>query len=157
MTEQITKEPESESVRAAMDEAWREHQHARDQTWRGLQMMIALVAGLVAVEVQFHNAAATVAVAALVTAQSIAGLLIAKHHRAYQRRKFTHIMNCEEWLGLRRDDLISEIEVPSEITWLDLFRVTRHNTVLFIMRMHLGFIVFAVMFAVASVVLGNPT
>lgn len=136
-----------------MDQAWREHQHARDQTWKALQIIIALVAGLVAVEVRFHNAYATVVTALLIIAQSLAGLLIAKHHREYQLLKFTHIMQCEEWLGLRHPQLISGVAKPLEITWGDLIRPRKPNAVLFIMWMHLWIIAFAVLFAVASAVL----
>lgn len=32
------KMPKNESVRIAMDQAWRDHHHARNQTWRALQM-----------------------------------------------------------------------------------------------------------------------
>lgn len=66
------------------------------------------------------------------------------------RVKFKHIMNCEEWLGLRRDDLIGDVTSPDEISWLDMFRVTKSNSVLFIMRMQLALIAFAILFAGAS-------
>jgi hypothetical protein len=145
--------PEPDSVRAAMDHAWREHQHSRDQTWKALQIIIALLAGLVAVEVRFHNATATGMAAALVVLLSFVGLLITKHHRTYQISKFTHIMHCEEWLGLRHSGLISDVTIPSPISWADVFiqwRQAKQNTVLFIMRMQVGIIAFAIVFAVAS-------
>jgi hypothetical protein len=34
------------------------------------------------------------------------GIWITLNHRKLERRKFIHIMNCEEVLGLHRDDLI---------------------------------------------------
>jgi hypothetical protein len=142
--------PDPESVRLAMDEAWREHQHARDQTWTALKLTIALVAGFVAIEVRFHNHLATAFGAVLVIAEAYSGLCIAKHHRAYQRLKFRHILNCEEWLGLHRSDLICDVTEPAPITWLDTFRGSKQNSVLFIMRMQMGLIVFALIFVVGS-------
>jgi hypothetical protein len=142
--------PDADSVRVSLSDAWREHQHARDQTWTALKLTVALVAGFVAVEVRFHNHIATSFGAFLVIAQAAGGLLIAKHHRTYQIQKFRHIRNFQQFLGLERADLISDAEDPKPIRWRDLFHVKRHNTVLFIMRMHLGVIAFALLFTAAS-------
>jgi hypothetical protein len=144
------KTPDPESVRIAMDEAWREHQHARDQTWTALKLTIVLVAGFVAIEVRFHNHLATTLGAALVIAEAYSGICIAMHHRAYQIIKFRHILHCEEWLGLHRSDLIDDVTEPAPIEWRDAFRRSKQNSVLFIMRMHMGLIVFALIFAVGS-------
>ncbi|MBW2737280.1 MAG: hypothetical protein JRE64_00235, partial [Deltaproteobacteria bacterium] len=45
-------DPDKESVIAAMDQAWRDHHHARDQTWKALQIEAVLGAGLVTVDAQ---------------------------------------------------------------------------------------------------------
>ncbi len=43
-----------ESIRLAMDQAWRDHHHARDQTWKALQIVVVLGAGLVTVDFNFN-------------------------------------------------------------------------------------------------------
>lgn len=159
-------QPSEESVREAMAAAWRDHHHARDQTWRALQMEAVLGAGLVTVDAQFQSRAATAFAGALVAAAGISGLLISWHHRRLERRKFVHITNCEEWLGLHRDDLIPKrlegvatdprpafvrdgaVSVPGEFKWWHVFAPWISNTALFIMRMHLTIIAFAILMIV---------
>ena len=58
--------PDNETVRLAMELAWRDHHHARDQTWKAVQMEAVLGAGLVTVDAQFGNTIATFAAATLV-------------------------------------------------------------------------------------------
>lgn len=140
---------ESESIRLAMDQAWRDHHHARDQTWKAVQMEAVLAAGLVTVDAQFHNALATTAAGALVFLASIFGIWISLHHRKLEIRKFTHIMNCEEALGLHRPDLISNVELPSKVRLRDAFSLKARNTAAFILRMHLAITFFALVVVVA--------
>ena len=168
-------EPQPESVRAAMDAAWRDHHHARDQTWRAVQMVAVLGAGMVSVDVGYGSVAATAAAGVLVILAAIFGIWITKNHRVLERRKFIHIMNCEDWLGLHRDDLIplrshhagKEGEAPQEVQdgWVavpvsfslwHVFSLRKHNTSLFIMRLHFAILLFAVVLVFARVVQGTP-
>lgn len=114
MMERIEKIPDDASVRSAMELAWRDHHHARDQTWKAVQMVAALGAGFITVEIQFHNFIATLATGILVILTAYFAITITKNHRKLERRKFIHIMNCEEWLGLHRDDLIPLAKEDSE-------------------------------------------
>jgi len=93
-----------------MELAWRDHHHARDQTWKAVQIVAVLGAGLVTVDAQFGNPVATDAAAILVVLVAFFGILISLHHRKLECRKFVHLMNCEEHLGLRRKDLIPSYE-----------------------------------------------
>lgn len=95
----------SDALIAAMNAAWTDHHHARDQTWKILQMEAVLGAGLVSVDAQFKLPIATIIAAALVILSSFAGIMITLRHRDLERRKFIHIMNCEEELGLHRPDI----------------------------------------------------
>ena len=97
---------EPESVRVAMDEAWRDHHHARDQTWRALQIEGLLGAGLITVDAQFQNNLATIAAGVRVFVAATFELLISWHHRKLEIRKIIHVYFCEEYLGLHRDQLI---------------------------------------------------
>jgi hypothetical protein len=167
MMTKINAEPSRESVIAAMQAAWHDHQHARDQTWKTLQGIFVLAAGLVTVELQFNSLAATSFAAVLVIAGGIFGLLVTGHHREYERRKFTHIMRCEHVLGLRTVDeshprLLSTDDnavlhwkekpeqVPVAIRWSDIARPSAQTTPIFIMRIHAVMILFALLFWVFS-------
>lgn len=163
MMQRINEKPDMQSVIAAMQDAWRDHQHARDQTWKTLNGVVFLTAGLVTVQYQFRDHWATSFAALLALVAGCFGLLITKHHREYERRKFTHIMRCEHLLGLRTVDENDERllstdanavlhwkdhaeKVPTPIEWIDIVKPGEQNTALFIMRMHAGFIIFTLIF-----------
>lgn len=98
--------PTNESIIKAMELAWKDHHHARDQTWKTIQMVFFLCAGLLTVDIKYDNVTATVFIGILVLIASTSGILITWHHRKLEKRKFIHIMNCEEKLGLHSDDLL---------------------------------------------------
>lgn len=146
---------EPESIRQAMELAWRDHHHARDQTWRALQIEAILGAGLVSVEAQYHNAIATTAAGALVIIASLFGVLISLHHRKLEIRKFVHITNCERALGLHRENLFppQTVALPSELKLRHVFKLSVRNTSVFILRMHFAIFLFAVLFVISRLVL----
>ncbi len=137
--------PAPESLRAALDQAWRDHHHARDQTWRTVQIEAVLAAGLVSVDFQYESVTATGFAAALVVLASILGVLISLHHRELECRKFLHITNLERALELIRDDLIpsSSISAPPKLKWWHIFDLRVLNTAAFILRMHAAILAFA--------------
>ena len=98
--------PSEESIRKAMELAWNDHHHARDQTWKTIQIVAVLGAGLITVDFKFESIGATICAAILVVIAAGLGALITWNHRKLERRKFIHLMNCEELLGLHRNDLI---------------------------------------------------
>jgi len=136
-----------DSIRIAMDQAWRDHHHARDQTWKALQTEAALAAGIVGVHVQIKPPEATVGAAVLTLVAVVFGVGISLHHRRLEVRKFEHILHCEEALGLHGPGLISGVKLPTPIHLHDALRLTETNTALFILRMHLTIAAFAVLFA----------
>ncbi len=131
-------------------------------------MVAVLGAGFVTVEVQFHNFVATLAAGILVILSAIFTILITINHRKLERRKFIHIMNCEEWLGLHRDDLIplnrkdeffknkdrmirdSAVAVPKKFEILPVLNPNFQNTSSFIIRMIIAIIIFVVLFIIFS-------
>jgi hypothetical protein len=133
-----------DSVRIAMDQAWRDHHHARDQTWKAVQMEAALAAGLAAAEAQYHSPVATTLVAVLVVLSAVSGILISLHHRDVEILKFEHIMNCEEALGLRQ--LIRGVRPPKKLRLWDAFRPSVMSTAVFIIRIHVAILLFALVF-----------
>jgi hypothetical protein len=150
----VVKQPDLESIRLAMDLAWRDHHHMREQTWRALQIEAALAAGLVGVDWQLQNIYVTIATGILVVIASTFGVLITLHHRRGEIRKFTHIVNCEEALGLHRKDLLppSTTEIPKPIRFIDAFNPWIQNTSAFILRMHIAILVFAALYLVGRTI-----
>ena len=142
-------EAERESIRMAMDQAWRDHQHTRDQTWKALQIEFVIIAGIVGANWHLQSPVVTVVGAAFVVVVVLCGVQITLRHRnSVEIRKFTHILNCEQALGLHDENLISGVAPPTRITLWDAFDPRKGNTALFILRMHLTIMAFA-MFALA--------
>jgi hypothetical protein len=178
--------PSAENLRAAMDAAWRDHHHARDQTWRSLTIEAYLAAGLITVDAQFGRPWITFAAGALIAVAAALGAMITLNHRKLERRKFIHLMNCEEMLKLHRDDLIpltsdgmsqfhiqvdeynlrkgrdvdpelvtaSAVSVPRPFSLFDAFNLNVQNTAVFILRMHIAIILFAMILVIARFVVG---
>lgn len=149
--EKIVVKADPDSIRSAMDLAWRDHHHMREQTWKALQIEAVLAAGLVGVDWQIQNAYATFAAGILVVIAAFFGILITLHHREAEIRKFTHIVNCEEMLGLHRDDLLhpGSTNIPRRIRFIDIFNPKVQNTAIFILRMHVALMSFAALYVIA--------
>jgi hypothetical protein len=149
------KEADADSIRLAMDLAWRDHHHMREQTWKALQIEAVLVAGLVGVDWQIQNVYATIAAGLLVLLVAPFGIQITLRHRQGEIRKFTHITNCEEALGLHRDDLIPRAmaRIPSPVRFIDAFRPSVSNTSVFILRMHIAIMLFSILYVTGRIFL----
>jgi len=106
MEKEKNADPDNESVRKAMELAWKDHQHARDQTWKTIQIVAVIAAGLITIDYQYKELLPTLCASILVIIAGGFGFLITWNHRKLERRKFIHIMNCEEYLGLHQDYLI---------------------------------------------------
>jgi hypothetical protein len=146
---------DDDSIRLAMDLAWRDHHHMREQTWRALQIEAALAVGLVGIDWQIQNISITIAAGVLVVISSIFGVLITLHHRKGEIRKFTHIVNCEQALGLHSDDLLppSTTNIPRPLRFIDALNPWVQNTSAFILRMHTAILIFAVLYLAGRVMM----
>jgi hypothetical protein len=158
--------PSEESIRKAMELAWKDHHHARDQTWKTIQIVSVLGAGLLTIDFQYKGFFPTLCAATLVIIAAWFGILITWNHRKLEKRKFIHLMNCEELLGLHRDDLIplhpgdssikeksklvqaSAVKVPDKFKILDAINPKKNNTALFILRMHIAIMLFAILIVI---------
>jgi hypothetical protein len=149
------KAADSDSIRLAMELAWRDHHHMREQTWRALQMEAALVVGLVGIDWQIQNVYATIAAGVLVLLAAPFGIQITLRHRQGEIRKFTHIINCEEALGLHREDLLPRetTKLPTPLRFMDAFRPRVTNTSAFILRMHITIMLFAILYVFGRIFL----
>jgi hypothetical protein len=99
MAENSTEQPSEDSLRKAMELAWRDHHHARDQTWKTVQIVVGLGGGLLAIDIANKSIFFTIIAAIIVMLAAAVGVGITWNHRLLERRKFIHIMNCEERLG----------------------------------------------------------
>ena len=107
MTNLKDKETPTENILLkAMELAWKDHHHARDQTWKSLQIVAIFGAGMLTISINDKGYLATICSSILVIIAAIFGILVTWNHRTLERRKFIHLMNCEELLGLHRNDLI---------------------------------------------------
>ena len=144
MSESKSNNNDNESIRLAMDQAWRDHQHTRDQTWKALQIEFLVVAGVVGANWHLQSTLVSILAGIFVCIVVLCGIQITLRHRnSVEICKFRHIMNCEEALGLHRNHLISGVKPPCPISIRDAFNPKKGNTSLFILRMHLSILGFA--------------
>ena len=142
-------DPTEETLRKCLELEWQDHIQTRRQTWKALAVQVALAIGLVALDWQVGNLAATTVFGVVVIAAAQLGIQTSLHHREVEIRKFTHILRLEEQLGLHRPGLFTDVSVPAPIRWADAFRPGKSNTVLFILRMHVAVQVFALLYVAA--------
>lgn len=82
-------------------------------------------------------------------------MAITKTHRKLEIRKFSHILNCEEVLGLHRDDLLPRetVKPPEEMRLYHAFLPSKRNTATFILRIHISLIIFAGVFIISRAII----
>jgi hypothetical protein len=98
--------PSKTSVRSAMENAWRDYHHARDQGWRTLLIVLVIGVAFLTIDIHYHNVVVTLCAAVLTIIAGYFGANVTLNLRKCERKKFIHILNCEQFLGLLRDDLI---------------------------------------------------
>ncbi len=143
--------PEQESLRVALQLAWQDFFHARTQTWRTLEIEVALTVGLVGADYKFDSVLLAIVLGTLVILAAISGLLITIHHRIGQVTQYRHITNIEDCLELR--GVITGVTLPEPFKWFDLIDYKRRYTPVHIMRMHIAIGLFAIIYVVAKCVL----
>lgn len=174
MGNNILEKPTEESVRLAMKIAWEDHHHARNQTWKAVQFVGLLLIAVITVEYKLHNLLATIASGLILIVAAIFSILITFQHRKLERRKFFHIMMCEEWLGIHQSKLIPlkmdgefkkliddpeylsnkiqeyYVDLPKEYHFKDIFNFKINNTSIFIVRMLALIVLFVFIFILFS-------
>ena len=138
-----------QSIISAMELAWRDHHHARDQTWKALQIEFAIAAAVVGINWAITSITLGLASGILLFITTLCGVQITLRHRnRVELTKFRHIMNCEETLGLRKDGLIDKVKSPEKIKFIEAFLPWKGNTALFILRMHIAILLFSALFII---------
>jgi hypothetical protein len=134
--------PDPDSLRSAIDKAWWDIHHSRDQTWKGLQIVVAMAAGMIAVDWQLAQEQATIASGALVVVSSVFGIAIAyRHRKRVEEPQFQVILAAEKALGVQY--LYRGMQEPREMSWWEIPLPTRNSVSLFIIRMQLILAAFA--------------
>ena len=137
-----------------------------------------LGAGLLGIDFEHGSILFTTLAALLVVLAAAVGVGITWNHRWLERRKFIHLMNCEQLLGLHRDDIIplhpddedyddvdyigepgefkkksrrvrdGAVKIPEFFTPANIFNPSKHSTALFILRIHISIILFCVLIVI---------
>lgn len=149
-----TSHPTEETLRKCLELEWQDHIQTRRQTWKALEVEAALAVALVGLDWQVGSLIATTLFGIILVAAAQFGVQVSLHHRnKVEIRKFTHILNIEERLGLHVPDLLPDVSVPQRMRWMDAFRPGKSNTAVFILRMHVTIQIFAVLYVVTRLVL----
>lgn len=138
-----------ESYREMINLAWTDHLHTRDQTWKSLQIEVALAAGMLGVDIGIGSdyVLASIAISSLVAFAAFFGIQITLHHREVMIKNFTHITKCENKLGLGEITGYSDDNRPSEMKFWHAFDPRKNNTSAYILRMHVTILFFAIVIA----------
>ncbi len=148
--------PSEEALLKCLELEWQDHFQTRAQTWKALQIEAALAVALVGLDWQLDSAAATTLFGIVVVVAACFGIAVSLHHRRVEIRKFTHILNIEQKLGLHTNSLLPDVSVPVAIRWTDAFRWRKFNTALFILRMHVAILFFAALYVAARWLISAP-
>jgi len=144
--------PDSKSILKVLELGWQDFFHARTQTWETLKIEAALVVGLIGADFKFDNVWVALLFGGLIVLATFSGILITLHHREGQITQYRHISNAEKALHLS-PNIIDGIKLPESIHWIDIINPKAHNTPLFILRMHIAIMLFALIYVGAKLVL----
>jgi len=137
---------DGDSLRCALDKAWWDIHHSRDQTWRALQIVVAMAAGMIAIDWQLERQAATIAASVLVVIAAVFGVAVAyRHRKAVEERQWQVILKCERDLGIRY--LYAGMREPRMMRWREIWVPWHTSVSLFIIRMQIVLMLFACLYA----------
>ncbi len=140
-------QPTEAALLKMLEVQWPDHIQTRAQTWKTLEIVGALIVGVVALGWQRDTLPVAIVAAMLLACVAVFGMAITLKHREVERQKFEIIGGIENLLHL--DTLITRRQMPKPISFWSIFSIRQSNNPLFILRMH--FIVF--LFAVAYLVI----
>ena len=147
-----TKKPSEETLRKLLEIQWQDHFQTRTQTWKALEITTLLAIALVGFDWRVNNHIATIGGAVLLFLVAQLGILITLKHRVVEITKFRKIFELERELGVADENF----KLPQPINWWSIFRFSKSNTPLFILRMHFAIQVFAIGYCIARLLLPQP-
>jgi hypothetical protein len=111
---------------------WQDHFQTRVQTWKALEVAALLTVAIVGIQWKATHPLVGILSSILLIGVSLFGMQITFRHRnSVEIMKFSVIAKIEKRLGLKA----SCLGVPGRITVLDIIKVWRSNTSLFLLRM----------------------
>jgi hypothetical protein len=122
----------SESLLNMYEIQWQDHLQARKQTWQALNIAGIIAVALVGVQLKSNDPWVICISSILLIAVSFFGMQITLRHRnSVEITKFTIMTEIEKKINFVSNDL----RIPDPIKWWDIFKVTKSNTSLFLLRM----------------------
>lgn len=111
---------------------WEDHLQARKQTWQALQIAGIIAVALVGVQWKTNDPLVICISSILLIAVSFFGMQITLRHRnSVEITKFSIMSEIEKKINFISRDL----RIPDAINWWHVFKVTKSNTSLFLLRM----------------------
>lgn len=127
----ISKMPK-EALIAMYEIQWHDHLEARKQTWKALHITGILAVALVGVQWENNDTFVVCITSILLIAVSFFGMQITLRHRnSVEITKFTIMSKIEERINFISHDL----KIPDPIKWWYIFKFSKSNTSLFLLRM----------------------
>jgi hypothetical protein len=142
--------PSEASLLKFMEMEWQDHFQTRVQTWRMIEIEALLAIALVGIDWQLDSILVTSCMATLLIILAFLGGRLTIHHRnSVEVRKITHIISIEKRLGMLTPDLFGDVTPPARIEgWRDAISM-RSNTSLYILRLHMIIMAFAVLYLIS--------
>lgn len=123
---------EKDGLLKLFETEWQDHFQTRRQTWQALQTAVLLTVAIVGVQWKATDPLVGVLSSILLIGVSLLGMQITFRHRnSVEVTKFTVITAIEKELKFHATGL----GIPKHITILDIFKIWKSNTSLFLLRM----------------------
>lgn len=128
---------------------WQDHFQTRSQTWQALQVAALITVAIVGIQWKVELPIVGLISSALLIGVSLFGMQITFRHRnSVERKKFVVITAIEKRLKFKATGL----GIPDPIKILDIFKIWKSNTSLFLLRMQAIILVLGITMLVLSVI-----
>ncbi len=141
-----------EAMVKCLEMQWQDHFQTRAQTWKSLQMDAVLAVALLGIDWRLQSTSATTIAAILLIVAALFGALITRHHRKVEILKLTAVQTLETMLGV---PAYGQFTPPEHNQLLDVVRFNKSNTSLFILRTHIIFMIFGIVYVIFTLLNGH--
>lgn len=106
----VLKSPSEEVLKEQLNLQWQDHIQTREQTWKTVQIEIAVLAAIIAADFKTENVVLLLVLSLVMSISSLFGFLVTVHHRKIQLQKFKYIHLLEEKLGLHNEGYMDDLK-----------------------------------------------
>ncbi len=135
--------PSQETLRQQLDIQWRDHFQTRTQTWWALQIVTAMLVGIIAADFKLNNPLALIPLGGIMFAATAFGIAITIHHRRIQILKFSFIHMLEEKLDLHKPTYMDKVKPPEPFSVKGIFDLRNMPSPTFLLLCHILLFIFA--------------